>query len=160
GINAVNRMGRLLTAIEQYAERLRTSRTDPLLGPPTLSVGRLEGGTRVNTVPDRCRSEIDRRVSPREDPKATPTQLTAFLGKEGGIDFPFECSEPWMSKGALSPEGSADLVARLGSAIDSVKGSHRVIAVPYGTDASTIAEAGIPAVVFGPGDIARAHTCD
>jgi acetylornithine deacetylase/succinyl-diaminopimelate desuccinylase-like protein len=32
--------------------------------------------------------------------------------------------------------------------------------VPYGTDASTIALAGIPAVVFGPGDIAQAHTCD
>ena len=32
--------------------------------------------------------------------------------------------------------------------------------MPYGTDASTIAEAGIPAVVFGPGDIAQAHTKD
>ena len=32
--------------------------------------------------------------------------------------------------------------------------------VPYGTDASTIAEAGIPSVVFGPGDIAQAHTKD
>ena len=39
-------------------------------------------------------------------------------------------------------------------------GSHGVQAVPYGTDASTLAAAGIPAVVFGPGDIARAHTCD
>jgi acetylornithine deacetylase len=35
-----------------------------------------------------------------------------------------------------------------------------VLAVPYGTDASTLAGAGVPSVVFGPGDIARAHTCD
>jgi acetylornithine deacetylase len=35
-----------------------------------------------------------------------------------------------------------------------------VQAVPYGTDASTISLAGIPAIVFGPGDIALAHTCD
>jgi acetylornithine deacetylase len=35
-----------------------------------------------------------------------------------------------------------------------------VIDVPYGTDASTIASAGVPAVVFGPGDIAQAHTKD
>ena len=40
------------------------------------------------------------------------------------------------------------------------RGTHQVGPVPYGTDASTIAEAGIPAVVFGPGDIAQAHTCD
>jgi acetylornithine deacetylase len=65
-----------------------------------------------------------------------------------------------MSKTALGPEGSADLVRRLGEAIDAVRGGHRVLAVPYGTDASTIAQAGVPAVVFGPGDIARAHTCD
>jgi len=52
------------------------------------------------------------------------------------------------------------LVGQLGSAIDAVRGSHQATAVPFCTDASTIAAAGIPAVVFGPGDIAKAHTCD
>jgi acetylornithine deacetylase len=160
GVNAIYRMGRLLTAIERYADRLRASSPDPLLGPPTLSVGRIEGGTSVNTVPDRCRIEVDRRLIPGEDPLAAPGQLRAFLEGEGGIDFPFECAAPWMSKRALSPEGSEDLVRRLGEAIDSVRGWHRVLPVPYGTDASTIAQAGTPAVVFGPGDIAQAHTCD
>jgi acetylornithine deacetylase ArgE len=160
GQNAIYRMGRVLGAIERYAEQLRASRTDPLLGPPTLSVGRIDGGTSVNTVPDRCRIEIDRRVIPGEDPLAAPAQLTAFLRQELGSELTFTCSAPWMSKGALSPQGSEDLVARLGRAIDAVTGSHWVFAVPYGTDASTIAQAGIPAVVFGPGDIARAHTCD
>ena len=52
-------------------------------------------------------------------------------------------------------------MARLGEAIDARDAAaHEVMAVPYGTDASTLAEAGIPAVVFGPGDIAQAHTCD
>src|SRR5207244_834456 len=37
GINAIYRMGRVLTAIEKYAEKLRASRSDPLLGPPTMS---------------------------------------------------------------------------------------------------------------------------
>jgi acetylornithine deacetylase ArgE len=160
GVNALYRMGRVLVAIERYAERLRASRADPVLGPPTLSVGRIEGGTSVNTVPDRCRIEIDRRVIPGEDALAAAGQLTSYLRDEAGIDFPFQCTEPWMSKGALSPQGSETLVARLGHAIDSVAGSHRVTAVPYGTDASTLAEAGVPAVVFGPGDIARAHTAD
>lgn len=160
GINAIYRMGRLLTGIEQYAAQLRASRSDPLLGPPTLSVGRIEGGTSVNTVPDQCRIEVDRRVIPGEDAHAAPGQLTAFLREQAGIDFPFICGEPWMAKAALSPQGSETLVAELGAAINAVVGTHRVMAVPYGTDASTIAAAGVPSVVFGPGDIAKAHTCD
>jgi acetylornithine deacetylase len=160
GVNAIYRMGRLLVGIEQFAEQLRASRSDPLLGPPTLSVGRIDGGTSVNTVPDRCRIEVDRRVIPGEDARAAPGELVAFLKGQAGIDFPFECEEPWTIKAALAPHGSEELVARLGRAIDGVTGGHRVHAVPYGTDASTLAEAGIPSVVFGPGDIAQAHTCD
>ncbi len=159
GINALYRMGRLLVAIERYADKLRAGRADPLLGPATLSVGRIEGGTSVNTVPDRCQIEIDRRLLPGEDPQAAPAQLLAFLEQEG-IDFPVTSAPPWMSKCALNPELSGELVGLLGRAIDAVKGSHKVEAVAYGTDASTIAERGIPAVVFGPGDIGRAHTCD
>jgi acetylornithine deacetylase len=159
GINAIYRMGRVVAAIERYAEQLRLSTTDPLLGPATLSVGRIEGGTSVNTVPDRCRIEIDRRLISGENALAAPEKLVAYL-RDQGIDFPLESEAPWMSKSALSPEKSGGLVRLLGAAIDTVRGKHKVQAVPYGTDASTIADAGIPAVVFGPGDIARAHTCD
>jgi acetylornithine deacetylase len=160
GINAIYRMGRLLTAIEQYAEQLRQSRRDPLLGPPTLSVGRIEGGSSVNTVPDRCKIEVDRRVIPGEDPDAAARDLDDFLRQQAKIDFPYEIDRPWLSAPALSPDKSAEVVKRLGQAIASVRDSFQVTAVPYGTDASTIAQAGIPAVVFGPGNIAQAHTCD
>jgi acetylornithine deacetylase ArgE len=160
GVNAIYRMARLLPAVEQYAIGLQNSQPDPLLGPPTLSVGIIAGGASVNTVPDRCQIEIDRRLIPGEDARAAPGQLTAFLEREAGIDFPFEVSAPTLIAPALAPAGSAELVDRLGRAMDTVTGPHRVTAVPYGTDASTIAQAGIPAVVFGPGDIARAHTCD
>ena len=161
GVNAIYRMGHLLTAIEQYATELQASTPDPLLGPPTLSVGRIEGGTSVNTVPDHCRVEIDRRLIPGELPDAALHQFTTFLQAHGAwTDYPFTCSEPWLSMPALGPQNSAELVDRLGRAIDEVIGSHRVTVVPYGTDASTIALAGVPAVVFGPGDIAQAHTKD
>jgi acetylornithine deacetylase len=160
GINAIYRMAHVLPAVEAFADWLRTSRQDPLLGSPTLSVGRIEGGTSVNTVPDRCRIEIDRRVIPGEDPLAAPDQLTAFLTKRLPPMLTITCSEPCLHAPALSPAGAENFVAELGRAIDAVRGSHPVSAVPYCTDASTIAAAGIPAVVFGPGDIAQAHTCD
>jgi acetylornithine deacetylase len=160
GVNAIYRMGRLLVAVEQYAEQLRCGNTDPLLGSPTLSIGRIEGGTSVNTIPDRCGIEVDRRLITDEQPEDAPRQLAEFLTREAGIDFPFEMSSPWIREPALSPRGSDAIIHLLGAAIDAERGSHRVHAVPYGTDAATIAWSGIPAVIFGPGDIAQAHTRD
>jgi acetylornithine deacetylase len=153
-------MGKLLTAIEQYAAQLMNSRHEVRLGPPTLSVGRIEGGVSVNTVPDNCVIEIDRRLLPGEAPADAPRDFEEFLKRHPAVDFPFTCEPIWLACPALNPDRSGAIAHRLGQAIDAVLGSHQVIAVPFGTDASTIAEAGIPAVVFGPGDIAQAHTCD
>jgi acetylornithine deacetylase len=160
GDNAIYRMAHLLTAVERYAERLRTGLADPLLGPPTLSIAIIEGGTSVNTVPDRCRVEVDRRLVGGEDPDAMPQQLTDYLKQEAGITVPFVMTHPWIRERALIPTKSDEIIRLLGAAIDAERGSHRVHPVPYGTDAATIAWAGIPAVVFGPGDIAQAHTRD
>jgi acetylornithine deacetylase len=159
GVNAIYRMAGLLVAIEQYAEWLRTSPADARLGPPTLNVGRIDGGLSVNTVPDSCRIEIDRRLLPGEEPRVALEQFIAYL-KKGTSGVAFECSQPLPAMPALCAEGSGELVARVGGAIDDVLGSHEVTAVPYGTDASTIASVGVPTVVFGPGDVARAHTAD
>ncbi len=162
GINAIYRMGRLLAAIETYAAELRPVRAAGSSARPAHArvSGRIEGGTSVNTVPDHCRIEIDRRLIPGDQPEAAPHQLTAFLKESSRIDFPFECSPLYINCPALGLEKSGELVALLGRCIDAQRGSHEVIAVPYGTDASTLAEAGIPSVVFGPGNIAQAHTRD
>ncbi|CAN5279760.1 M20 family metallopeptidase [soil metagenome] len=160
GINAIYRMGRILPALERYASELRQSKTDPVLGPPTLSVGRIEGGLSANIVPDWCRIEIDRRLISGEDPLAAPQQLAAFLRSTLGDDVPFTVTAPWLFAPALSSEDSGEIVARLSDSIRSVGRQPVCQSVPFGTDASTIALGGIPAVVFGPGDIAKAHTCD
>jgi acetylornithine deacetylase len=39
-------------------------------------------------------------------------------------------------------------------------GQTRSVGVHYFCDASVLARGGIPSVVFGPGDIAQAHTAD
>jgi acetylornithine deacetylase len=159
GVNAIYRMARLLPDVERYAEELRATKSHPLLGPATLSVGRIEGGTSVNTVPDRCRIDVDRRALPGESPVALPGEFAAYLRRHLP-EAEFSVTEPWLVCPALGPEASAEIVAKLGAAIDAVRGGHKVMPVPYGTDASTLAEAGVPSVVFGPGDIAQAHTCD
>jgi acetylornithine deacetylase len=160
GVNAIYRMAVLLPHLERYAEELRASRSDPRLGPPTLSVGRIDGGTSVNTVPDKCRIEIDRRLLPGEKGAAALEDVQDYLRRHVDPSVEFSFSATRLCAPALKADGSEDLVARLGAAIDRVIGTHQVQAVPYGTDAAPLAESGIPSVVFGPGDIARAHTCD
>lgn len=160
GVNAIYRMARLLAGLEEYAARLRNMPPDPLLGPRTLSVGRITGGVSPNTVPAFCRIDIDRRLLPGESAASAAEDMIAFLKGYPGIDFPFETTVSHQACPPLDPTGSKELVVRLGAVIDSVVGKHQVQAVPYGTDASTISNGGVPAVVFGPGDIAQAHTRD
>jgi acetylornithine deacetylase len=153
-------MAELLLPLSRYAEELSANRRHPNLGPATISVGRIEGGTSVNTVAGRCRIEIDRRLLPGEGIDSALSEFREYLRSRVNQEISWECSTPWLSAPALSAELSTDLVVRLGAIIDSVVGRHEVVAVPYGTDAAPLAAAGIPAVVFGPGDIAQAHTAD
>ena len=160
GVNAVYRMARLLRGIEEYSEKLQSLPGDRELGPRTISVGRITGGVSPNTVPDQCLAILDRRLLPGETYESATADLDAFLKAQPDVDFSFTLTNSSPGCLPLGPESSLDLVRRLGSAIDSVVGEHRVHSVPFGTDASTVAAAGIPAVVFGPGDIAQAHTKD
>lgn len=160
GVNAVYRMAKLLNGLEAYADQLRLSKKDPQLGMPTLSVGRIEGGISPNTVPDFCRVELDRRLLPGEVTADSVQELNQFLKTFAGIDFPF-ITHPLKLDCPPLADSKTPWVDRLVAASSAVSGrTTKRLAVPYGTDASTIAEAGIPAVVFGPGDIAQAHTKD
>ena len=156
GINAIYRMGRLLTGIERFAAKLSAEKRDALLGPATMSVGRIQGGVSVNTVPDRCTIDVDRRLLPGEDPAQTPRDLDVFL-KSTGLDFDWQTSPTYVHMPALSATGSEGLIERFGAAIRPTKPDFTVHPVPFGTDAPWIAGLGIPTVIFGPGDIAQAH---
>ena len=158
GVNAVYRMGHVLPVVEQYAAQLMQTTAFPRLGTPSLSVGRIDGGVSVNTVPDGCVIEIDRRLLPGEDPRAAWGDFREHLLAKSPV--PVVCEPVWLACPALGSELADEVRRRLGAAIDAVEGRHEVLAVPFGTDASSIAEAGVPAVVFGPGDIAQAHTKD
>jgi acetylornithine deacetylase len=163
GINAIYRMGHLIPALEAYAESLAAGSCDPHLGPATLSVGRIEGGASANTVPDRCRIEIDRRLIPGEDAVQARHAFENYLNRHAKNQIPFQCFDPWMSLPALpaeGPPGKTELVQRLKHVLGKAGHSQDLLPVPYGTNASILAQAAIPALVFGPGDIAKAHTCD
>ncbi len=160
GVNAVYNMARLIRGIEEYAQQLQSLPPDPVLGARTISVGRIGGGVSPNTVPDFCRAEVDRRLLPGETFDSATADLDAFLRALPGVDFPFTLTQASPGCTPLDPAQSVELVKRFGATIDSVVGTHTVHSVPFGTDASRVAVGGVPSVVFGPGDIAQAHTKD
>lgn len=160
GVNAIYRMAPILDRLAAYAALLDQRPADPLLGKPTLSVGRIEGGTSVNTVPDFCRVQVDRRLVPGELPATAYAETNAFIQAHPAIDFPIEFRPPWVQLGPMGNEANGPLAASFGRSIDAFRGTHAVGVVPFGTDAAVFARAGIPSIVFGPGSIAQAHTKD
>jgi acetylornithine deacetylase len=152
-------MASVVRCLEEYAAWLPESRpAHPLCGPATLSVGRIEGGSSVNVVPDACSIEVDRRVIPGEENYAVKDEIATFLRDR--LDFEVLHDEPYCASPPLGDELNGDLAQALMRSITSVVGERRIIGVPFGTHASRFARANVPSVVFGPGDIAQAHTKD
>ena len=60
GVNAVEKMTKLMERLNS----ILLEKEHPLLGKPTLSIGTIQGGTKINIVPDRCEIEVDRRIFP------------------------------------------------------------------------------------------------
>lgn len=159
GVNAIYRMAPVLSALESFAEELpRMVPEHPLCGPATLSVGIISGGISVNTVPDECSIDIDRRVLPGEDGLKVMSQVEAYL--RARLDTSFEMLPPWITGMALSDHNNGAWADRLLNTIARHAGDHKKVGVPYGTNASRFAATGVPSVVFGPGSINQAHTRD
>jgi len=160
GKNAIYAMARVVTAIERYAgEVLPTLGNDGFCGPPTACVSIIHGGVSVNTVPDRCTIEIDRRIVPGEDPAYARAHLIDYLDDHVD-DAQIEHEPPYATAYGLAAGENTELAGRLAQVSRKHGGSGQVVGVPYGTDAAEIASTGIPAVVFGPGHIEQAHTVD
>ena len=154
GRNAALAMARVVVALEtEYAAQLR-KRRHPLLGPPTVNVGTICGGTQPNIVPDRCSMTLDRRTLPGETEAGVRREISAFLaGKKLAARFR-------STKLAPCEPMETDHRLRLVRQLMHCAGQKRPAGVDFFCDAAVFAEGGIPSVVFGPGDIAQAHTAD
>jgi acetylornithine deacetylase/succinyl-diaminopimelate desuccinylase family protein len=154
GKNAIHSMGHVLIALERHAHELAQRPPHPLLGTPTMSVGVIEGGQAVNIVPHNCWIEIDRRTLPGERREDILGAVRAALEDVGD----WSMDTPHLEAIGMEVPISGEDITRLRTAIERSVGSAVVESAQYATDAGIYCAAGIPCVVFGPGDIADAHT--
>jgi acetylornithine deacetylase len=165
GANAVFAAARIASYLEEIAESLaRRGRRVAAFDPPytTVHVGSLHGGTALNFVPDRATLEFEIRYIPESDVQSMLAQADSFIATERGklkakapeADITVEdmASYPALMTAPTDPAIAA--AQRLAG------GTEPAMTVSFGTEAGLYAQAGIPTVVCGPGDIGRAHKAD
>ena len=154
GKNAVHEMARIVDVLEtDYAAQLK-QRKHKLLGAGTVNVGTISGGTQPNIVPDGCVISIDRRTLPGETEAGVRREITALLqAKKLSAKISSAKLAPALP---LETDFKLPLVQTFLRAAKQKKS----LGADYFCDAAVLSAGGIPSVVFGPGDIAQAHTAD
>ncbi len=154
GKNAIRGMAPVVELIEKRYGALLRRRSHPLLGHPTVNVGTICGGLQANIVPAQCSITIDRRTLPGETDAGVERELRGLL-REAGL-------EAFLSNAKAAPCIPLETDPDLPLVRQLLQSAHQksLAGVDYFSDAGVLAQGGIPSVVFGPGDIAQAHTAD
>lgn len=144
GENAVHRAGGLLAALAARPPRDVTS--GGLSFREVASVTRIEGGRARNVVPDRCTLNLNFRFGPDRSVEDAVREVEELAARHGAA---VEITDRAPSCPAFVEH---PLVARLrdraGLAVEPKQAW---------TDVARLAQAGIPAVNFGPGATSQAH---
>lgn len=162
GINAITKAAKIIQALETKVVPRLKERVHPLVGSPTLNIGRIEGGVQANIVPDYCRFILDRRYIPGEtleEVRGEVQEVIAELKREDPeLDAQIVPQRESTGRGPMETAVDHPLVKALQRAGADILGHEPVVkGVDYWTDGAHLVKAGIPTVVFGPGHIAQAH---
>ena len=162
GINAILYGARVIEAVHSIKFKNRNDAFD--VPEPSLSVTMVHGGTKENIIPDRCDLVLDRRMIPGETAENVVKELKEaiqpILEKEKDLRIELKlrpnCWDPYL----LSE--NEPIVWAMVESVKEVTGKKPGIGAKAGcTDGSHLFHrGGIPAALFGPGDIACGHKAD
>jgi succinyl-diaminopimelate desuccinylase len=162
GVNAIVKAAQIIQAIEEKVVPELKKRKHPLVGSPTINIGRIEGGVLNNIVPDSCWFSLDRRWVPGETLEGVMGEIQDIIDELKKQDSELEAKlieQPeTIGRGPMEIDPAHSLVQVVSKAATQVLGREpEVKGVVYWTDGAHLSKAGIPTIVFGPGDIAQAH---
>lgn len=165
GINAIEKMNSVITAIvEKLLPEIR-KRAHPITGPALLNLGHIRGGTQPSTVAGDCILQFDRRWLPEESQAEAMQEVRDLLSRLMAEDSQLKADVSVMDGGMgidfppLVCEENSALVDSLKAASDQVTGRHKLSYFPAWTDGSILSrDGGIETVVFGPGHLTSAHS--
>ena len=160
GIDAIRHAGLYMAELEALHERLRDGEQHPLLGAGSFHFGPVSGGSAPSVYPEACELQIERRTLPSEDETVAEEFRDAMAAVTSAHpDIRGELTLDLYRPGSdVSPEHA--VVHDLLRAIEAEGHEPRVEGMTAWVDAAYLNKAGIPAVCFGPGSIAQAHSAD
>jgi succinyl-diaminopimelate desuccinylase len=153
GDNAVYKAARAALALENF---LAAHSSHPQLGNPTINVGTIGGGGKVNMVPDAAFLEIDLRTVPGLDHDNLENSVQDVLGPGVKLtrlmDVPSVLTppdDPWITSVLHVLKRLREIPQTLGT-------------VSYFTDASILCTVlgNPPTLIYGPGVARQAHQTD
>lgn len=158
GKDAILKTGPILLALADLNERLST-RKHPRLGHGFVHGSMIHGGREESTIPDQCTLTIERRTLPGETLEDVERDVAELLSRCRTADPQLDVSaRTTLSRPTFEVADEEEIVQAVASAATEVLGRPAELAgASYWADASLIANAGIPTVLFGPpGDGAHA----
>jgi succinyl-diaminopimelate desuccinylase len=130
---------------------------DALLGKPTMNIGLIQGGIKVNVVPDACEARLDMRTVKGQTPEGLLEIMNRRL-ESAGLSDRARVEYIHGKPAVITPYGS-EIVSVSMDAVTRITGTKpSPAAATYGTDCSVLQpEIGIVNVICGPGSIEQAH---
>ena len=152
GRDAIMRMGRVLSRLENLERRLRYGASHNLLGTASLHASIIGGGEEWSSYPARASLQFERRTLPGEAPDVGLTEIMAILDELRREDAEFEAdAEMIFGREAYEIDSSSPLPDALIHAASAIGCAPRRVGMTFWTDAAILGSAGIPTVLFGPG---------
>ncbi len=162
GVNAISKMGGVTACLDRLAEEI-FQRVDPLLGPATLAVTKVEGGIGRNIIPPSCRLVLDRRILPKETLESAQKEIEDALDRLQKEDPHLKVTVKLLSfaeAAATSPEDRIVQVA-LGSRSEVLQEVSEAGGFGACCDMRFLKNQGrVPSIILGPGSLSLAHKTD
>lgn len=161
GIDAIRHAGLVLTGVDDLDAGELQNRTHPLLGRGSIHASTIVGGIGMSTYPDKCILRIERRTIPGESADDSLTELRSICDQVRARRPDLDATVRLIAAQEPSDvQVDAPVVRALVKALEGEQLPAPVEGLSAWTDAALLNAAGIPAVCFGPGDIALAHAAE
>jgi acetylornithine deacetylase len=149
GIDAIAKMGGVLSGIENLGQSLR-DHSHPLLGSGSIHASLIEGGQELSSYPERCLLKVERRTLPGED-DAEGELLAIVEGLTAGDPDLAAAVRTTLVRPPFEADPDEEIV-RLVRRHGTEDGAEPPLTGHAAwMDAAFLSAAGIPTVVYGPG---------